>query len=105
MVIADHNRFGADTGEFRVTSNSMFVHPKYQSGNGLDWDVCLIKSASLSYVFNRYYTFNSYLDAINQPTVRIASVPLACLEQCPTYMVAIAGSLVGVLIVKWDPLS
>lgn len=48
MTISDHNQAGRDSGEFSVTSNKMFIHPFYQRGNGLDWDVCLIKSPRLS---------------------------------------------------------
>jgi len=26
----------------------MFIHPKYKSGNGFDWDICLVKVTNLS---------------------------------------------------------
>ena len=36
-----------DKGEFKVESREMIIHPKYKSGNGMDWDICLIKVPSL----------------------------------------------------------
>ena len=26
----------------------MFIHPKYKSGNGFDWDICLVKVTNLT---------------------------------------------------------
>ena len=45
--IGDQNRFGKDKGEFTISSSQIFKHPLYQSGNGFDWDVCLVKTQSL----------------------------------------------------------
>lgn len=46
-VVGNFNRNEPDDGQFEVTSRSMFIHPQYQSGNGMDWDACLIKVPSL----------------------------------------------------------
>ena len=45
--VGDQNRFGSDVGEFTVESTKMFKHPLYQTGNGFDWDLCLVKTPSL----------------------------------------------------------
>ena len=29
-------------------TDNMFIHPKYKSGNGFDWDICLVKVTNLS---------------------------------------------------------
>ena len=44
MTVSDFDRFMPDQGEFRVSSSQMFMHPFYQRGNGLDWDICLVKT-------------------------------------------------------------
>ena len=51
-VVGNFNRNEPDDGQFEVTSRSMFIHPQYQSGNGMDWDACLIK------VYLKYLNFN-----------------------------------------------
>ena len=44
MTFSDFDRFITEPGEFKITSSQMFMHPFYQRGNGLDWDVCLVKT-------------------------------------------------------------
>ena len=46
VTVGEFDKRNDESGEFSVESRQFFTHPKYQSGNGMDWDACLIKVPS-----------------------------------------------------------
>jgi len=48
--IGDVSRSTSDLGEFEIETeraSDLHIHPLYQTGNGMDWDACLVKFPSI----------------------------------------------------------